>query len=63
MTLLAELLSTVFERRQRLGRLDHGDDRRPIEALTADLIGASGEASGLGLARRHMPHGNHRKIL
>ncbi|NNF24855.1 MAG: malonyl-CoA decarboxylase [Rhodobacteraceae bacterium] len=52
MTLLAELLSTVFERRQRLGRLDHGDDRRPIEALTADLIGASGEASGLGLARR-----------
>lgn len=51
MTLLADLLSTVFERRQRLGRLDESDDR-PIETLTADLVSASGEASGLGLARR-----------
>ncbi len=50
MTLLADLLSTVFERRYRLGRTAGRDDR-PIEALAAELIGASGEGSGLTVAR------------
>ncbi|SIS64367.1 malonyl-CoA decarboxylase [Roseivivax lentus] len=50
MTLLADLLSTVFERRHRLARTGSRDDR-PIEALTAELIGASVEASGLAVAR------------
>ncbi|NNE53592.1 MAG: malonyl-CoA decarboxylase [Sulfitobacter sp.] len=50
MTLLADLLSTVFERRYRLGRTGRRDDR-PIEALTTELIGAAGEASGLTVAR------------
>ncbi len=50
MTLLADLLSTVFERRQRLGRAGHRDDR-PIEVLTADLIGAAGEVSGTTVAQ------------
>ncbi len=50
MTLLADLLSTVFERRQRLGRAGQRDDR-PIEALTADLIGAAGEVSGTTVAQ------------
>ncbi len=50
MTLLADLLSTVFERRQRLGRAGHRDDR-PIKVLTADLIGAAGEVSGTTVAQ------------
>ncbi len=50
MTLLADLLSTVFERRQRLGRAGQRDDR-PIEVLTADLIGAAGEVSGTTVAQ------------
>lgn len=50
MTLLADLLSTVFERRQRLGRAGKRDDR-PIVELTTDLIGASGEVSGTTVAR------------
>ena len=50
MTLLADLLSTVFERRQKLGRTGQRDDR-PIEALTADLIGAAGEVSGTTVAQ------------
>ena len=51
MTFLADLLSTVFERRYRWPSLE-GDDDRPIEALTADLVGATGEVSGQSLARR-----------
>jgi malonyl-CoA decarboxylase len=49
MTLLADLLSTVFERRT-LWRRGAVDDR-PFEALTADLIGATGEISGMNVAR------------
>lgn len=49
MTLLADLLSTVFERRTRWGR--GAVDDRPFEALTADLIGAAGEVSGMNVAR------------
>lgn len=49
MTLLADLLSTVFERRYRLGRTGRQDDR-PIEALIGALIGATGEGSGLTVA-------------
>ncbi|MCK0097443.1 malonyl-CoA decarboxylase [Yoonia sp. F2084L] len=50
MTLLADLLSTVFERRLRPGRAGQRDDR-PIADLTTDLIGASGEVSGTTVAR------------
>jgi malonyl-CoA decarboxylase len=49
MTLLADLLSTVFERRTRWG--GGAVDDRPFEALTADLIGATGEISGMTVAR------------
>ncbi len=50
MSRLADLLSTVFDR--RYGRWGAGPtDRRPIPELTADLIGARGESSGLALAR------------
>lgn len=43
MTLLADLLSTVFERRPRLRRPDDG---RALAELTSDLLGAAGEVSG-----------------
>ena len=49
MSFLADLLSTVFERRYSgfgLGR----DDNRPIETLTAELIGATGEGAGQTIA-------------
>jgi malonyl-CoA decarboxylase len=49
MTLLADLLSTVFERRTRRAR--GAADDRPFDALTADLIGATGEISGMNVAR------------
>jgi malonyl-CoA decarboxylase len=48
---LADLLSTVFERRYRLRGTDTADDR-PVEALVANLIGATGEVSGLAMARQ-----------
>ncbi|MEM9440526.1 MAG: malonyl-CoA decarboxylase [Pseudomonadota bacterium] len=51
MTFLADLLSTVFERRYRWPSLEEDDDR-PIEALTAELVSATGEVSGQSLARR-----------
>ena len=51
MTFLADLLSTVFERRYRWPSIDQ-DDGRPIEALTAELVGATGEVSGQTIARR-----------
>ncbi|WP_212524062.1 malonyl-CoA decarboxylase [Actibacterium sp. MT2.3-13A] len=51
MTLLADLLSTVFERRNRLSPL-LGRDDRPIGELTGELLGASAETSGLVLARQ-----------
>ncbi len=49
MTLLADLLSTVFERRYRLPSRK-GKDSRPIEELASDLAGSAGETSGLALA-------------
>ncbi len=51
MSFLADLLSTVFERRY-LGFSFDQDDGRPIETLTAELIGATGEVSGQTVARR-----------
>lgn len=50
MTLLADLLSTVFERRYRSGQGAKGDGR-PLAALTAELMGATGEVSGVTIAR------------
>ena len=50
MTLLADLLSTVFERRYRWpggGR----QDTRPIAELAEDVVGSAGETSELMLAR------------
>ena len=50
MSLLADLLSTVFERRT----VPWGgakQDPRPLPELTAELIGAEGEVTGLALAR------------
>lgn len=49
MTLLADLLSTVFERRYRQ-RAEHVHDDRPIEDLAEALVGSAGETSGLALA-------------
>ncbi|WP_373235837.1 malonyl-CoA decarboxylase [Cohaesibacter celericrescens] len=49
MTLLADLLSTVFERRYRQPARK-GQDNRPIEELACDLVGSAGETSGLALA-------------
>lgn len=51
MTLLADLLATVFERRTRLGAAAR-DEGRPFEALAGDLIGAAGEVSGQALAHQ-----------
>ncbi len=48
MTLLADLLHTVFERRHRPGRLHR--DARPLKDLTAALIGTKGEISGQAIA-------------
>lgn len=50
MTLLADLLSTVFERRYRLpGR--YFSSERPLEDLADELVGSAGETSGLALAQ------------
>ncbi|WP_299817555.1 malonyl-CoA decarboxylase [uncultured Roseibium sp.] len=51
MTFLADILSTVFERRYRFRTSDKADGR-PLEALVADLIGATGEVSGVTMARQ-----------
>jgi len=51
MTLLADLLSTVFERRYRPAAPSASDDRSMVK-LAADLIGAKGEVSGLSTARQ-----------
>lgn len=50
MTLLADLLSTVFDRRYR--RPTHqSHDPRPLKELVSSLIGSAGETSGLALAQ------------
>jgi malonyl-CoA decarboxylase len=49
MTLLADLLSTIFERRYRtMASLWLGN--RPLPELAEELIGTAGETSGLALA-------------
>ena len=50
MTLLADLLSTVFERRYR-ATPSVAPDRRPLNELAEELVGSAGESSGLSLAR------------
>lgn len=50
MTLLADMLSTLLQRTYRAGG-QGGADTRPMPELAADLIGATGEISGLTLAR------------
>ncbi|MCV0426532.1 MAG: decarboxylase, partial [Roseibium sp.] len=50
MTLLADLLSTVFERRYRQPARKW-QDNRPLDELAGDLVGSAGETSGLALAQ------------
>ena len=50
MTILADLLSTVFERRYRTtSTVKPGS--RPLTELAEELVGAAGESAGLSLAR------------
>lgn len=51
MTLFADLLSTVFERRYERWTRKGVTDTRPFEELTVDLMGAAGEVSGVAVAR------------
>ncbi|KIC20436.1 malonyl-CoA decarboxylase [Leisingera sp. ANG-Vp] len=51
MTLFADLLSTVFERRQRRETAAEPDGR-PLEELASALVGSTGETSGLALAEQ-----------
>ena len=46
---LSDLLSTVFARRYRR-RMPLQSDRRPLSALADDLVGTTGEISGLAIA-------------
>lgn len=50
MTLLADLLSTVFERRYRQP-LRRKQANRPLDELATDLVGSAGETSGLAIAQ------------
>lgn len=50
MSVLADLLSTVFERRYR-GASEPDRQDRSIETLCHDLLGSSGEVSGMVVAR------------
>ena len=50
MSVLADLLATVFERRYR-GASEPDQQNRSIEDLSRDLLGSSGEVSGMALAR------------
>ncbi|ASM74733.1 MULTISPECIES: malonyl-CoA decarboxylase [Roseobacteraceae] len=55
MTILADLLSTMFERRYRsIGQ--RRASSRPIESLIADLLGNPGETSEVALARDILGH-------
>lgn len=51
MTLLADLLSTVFARRHHRGATRTATDKRTLTELCTALLGSSGETSGLALAR------------
>jgi malonyl-CoA decarboxylase len=53
LTLLADLLSTVFDRRYRPGPAAR-EDTRPLPDLASALVSASGETSGLALARSYL---------
>lgn len=50
MTLLADLLSTVFERRYQTGSKADLNDGRPLSELAASLVESAGETKGLVLA-------------
>ncbi|MEM6483015.1 MAG: malonyl-CoA decarboxylase [Pseudomonadota bacterium] len=51
MTLLADLLSNLFDRRYDLLRRKPVDDDRPLRTLMSDLLSTSGETSGQALAQ------------
>ena len=51
MTLFADILSAVFERRTRREISDSQEDGRPLEEMALALVKATGETSGLVLAR------------
>ena len=51
MSLLGDLLTTVFERRTGIGPILRRDPR-PTEALTRELLASGSEISGLATARR-----------
>ncbi|MEL6734595.1 MAG: malonyl-CoA decarboxylase family protein [Pseudomonadota bacterium] len=51
MTLFADILSAVFERRTRREVSDGAEDGRPLEEMALALVNATGETSGLVLAR------------
>ncbi|MEP2716371.1 malonyl-CoA decarboxylase [Pseudophaeobacter sp.] len=51
MTLLADLLSTVFERRYRRETAEGAQDGRPLLEMATALVGSTGETSGLALAQ------------
>jgi malonyl-CoA decarboxylase len=50
MTILADLLSTVFDSRYRREAHEPQSDGRPLTELAAALVGSAGETSGLALA-------------
>ncbi|WP_136636024.1 malonyl-CoA decarboxylase [Pseudooceanicola onchidii] len=50
MTILADLLSTVFERRYRRDT-PMAPDGRPLTEMATDLVGSDGEMTGLALAK------------
>ena len=50
MTILADLLSTVFERRNRRRTAEPVGEGRSLSEIASDLIGSSSETSGLALA-------------
>ena len=50
MSILADLLSNVFERRYRFGLAQRDD--RALDTLTRDLVSAAGEVSGQAIARQ-----------
>ena len=54
MTLLADLLSTVFERRYRRESQEAAKDGRPLVEMAAELVGSAGETSGIALAEEIM---------
>ena len=50
-TLFADILSAVFERRIRRGTTEQAKDGRPLEEMALALVKTTGETSGLALAR------------